>query len=351
MKLVLKPLVVLLAIMFLTAIIIGCSNEESSSESTGNTEEPAEAEQTDEAEESEETNDSSEDAVDYPTEPITFVVPAGAGGDTDLNARTLGKYLEEELGQPVVISNVTGAGGTVGAREVLDAEADGHTALFFHNSMLLNKILGLVDFSYEDMKLAGIAVLDQGNTFMVSADSEFEDLQDMIEFASANPGEVSIATEVGGLTHLQLLALEKDQDIELNIVDVGGAADKIAALLGGHIDIVPTSLGLVTEYVESGDMRSLGIMAEDSVDLMPDVPTFKEQGVDSSFEKFFFLGFPEETPDEIVEAFSTALEKVVNNEEYVAEANKFLVSPTYMNPQEAFDYMQETEAYYTELSE
>ncbi len=92
-------------------------------------------------------------------------------------------------------------------------------------------------------------------------------------------------------------------------------------------------------------------MAEDSVDLMPEVPTFKEQGVDSSFEKFFFLGFPEETPDEIVEAFSTALEKVVNNEEYVAEANKFLVSPTYMNPQEAFDYMQETEAYYTELSE
>jgi tripartite-type tricarboxylate transporter receptor subunit TctC len=116
---------------------------------------------------------------------------------------------------------------------VLDADADGHTVLFFHNSLLLNRILGLVDFSYDTFKLAGIPVLDHGNTFMVAGNSQFEDLQDMVEYARANPGEVSIATEVGGFTHLQLLALEKDQGIELNIVDVGGAADKIAALLGG----------------------------------------------------------------------------------------------------------------------
>jgi tripartite-type tricarboxylate transporter receptor subunit TctC len=186
---------------------------------------------------------------------------------------------------------------------------------------------------------------------MVAGDSQFEDLQDMVEFARENPGEVSIATEVGGFTHLQLLALEKDQGIELNIVDVGGASDKIAALLGGHIDIVPTSLGLVQDYVESKDMRTLGIMAKDRVDVMADVPTFVEQGVNSSFEKFFFYGFNPDTPDDIVEAFSTAVENVVNNEEYVAEAEKFLVSPTFMNPEEAFDYIKETEEFYIELNE
>ncbi|MGO4887560.1 tripartite tricarboxylate transporter substrate binding protein [Anaerobacillus sp. MEB173] len=342
MKKTLKPLLLLVAMLFLAAVIVGCSSEQGSSEPSNEEANNGSAE---------ENGASSEGSADYPKEPITLIVPAGAGGDTDANARLLGKYLEAELGQPVVISNVTGAGGTVGAREVLDSEADGYTALFFHNSLLLNRIMGLVDFSYDTFKLAGIAVLDEGNTFMVSGDSQFEDLQDMVEYARANPGEVSIATEVGGFTHLQLLALEKDQGIELNIVDVGGASDKIAALLGGHIDIVPTSLGLVKDYVESGDMRTLGIMAKERVDLMPDVPTFLEQGVNSSFEKFFFLGFNPDTPDEIVEVFSNAVETVVNNPEYVEEAAKFLVSPTYMNAEESLNYMKEAEEYYIELNQ
>ncbi|MCM3490184.1 tripartite tricarboxylate transporter substrate binding protein [Alkalihalophilus marmarensis] len=337
MKGYMKKLVLMFAVLFLSAVIVGCSSEGGSgeaSESSGNGEQGSSSEAA---------------ASNYPTGPITVVVPAGAGGDTDINARTFAKYLEQELGQPVVISNVTGAGGTVGAREVLDSAADGQTVLFFHNSLLLNKILGLVDFSYDDFKLAGIPILDEGNTFMVNSDSPFEDLQDLVDYARENPNEVSIATEVGGFTHLQLLALEQDQGIELNIVDVGGAADKIAALLGGHIDIVPTSLGLVQEYVESGDMRTLGIMAAERSDLMPDVPTFVEQGVDSSFEKFFFFGFPSDTPEEVVEIFTNAVETVASNDEYRAEAEKYLVAPTYMSPEEAASYMQETEAYYEEL--
>lgn len=326
-----KNMLVLIMTIAIAAIFAGCAQ----SQSTGN---------------EGETNAESSETSNYPSKPITVVVPAGAGGDTDANARLLGKYLEKELGQPVVISNVTGAGGTVGANEVLDADPDGYTALFFHNSLLLNRIMGLTQDSYDSFKLAGIAVLDQGNTFMVSADSQFKDLQDMIEYARQNPGEVSIATEVGGFTHLQLLALQKDQGIELNIVDVGGAAEKVTALLGGHVDIVPTSLGLVQSYVDSGDMRSLGIMASDRVDLMSDVPTFVEQGVNSEFEKFFFFGFNPDTPDEIVDAFSKAVEKVVNNEEYVKEAEKFLVTPTYMNPEDAFNYMKEAEEKYIELN-
>jgi tripartite-type tricarboxylate transporter receptor subunit TctC len=321
-----KKLMMVVIMLLVAAMFAGCSSDGGSGEA------------------------SSSKSGDYPSKPITVVVPAGAGGDTDANARLLGKYLEEELGQTVVISNVTGAGGTVGAKEVLDSDPDGHTVLFFHNSLLLNRILGLVDYSYDSFKLAGISILDEGNTFMVSGDSKFENLNDMIEYARANPGEVSIATEIGGFTHLQLLALEKDQGIKLNIVDVGGASDKVAALLGGHIDIVPTSLGLVQDYVESGDMRSLGIMAKERVDLMPDVPTFIEQGVDTSFEKFFFYGFNPDTPDEVVEVFSKAVEKVVNNKEYVKEAEKFLVSPTYMNPADAFDYIKETEDFYKELN-
>lgn len=332
MKKSFKKMMVLILTMLVAAIFAGCAQSQSTTSNEGET-----------------GSNEKIDTSNYPSKPITVVVPAGAGGDTDANARLLGKYLEKELGQPVVISNVTGAGGTVGANQVLDADPDGYTALFFHNSLLLNRIMGLTEDSYDSFKLAGIAVLDQGNTFMVSADSEFKDLQDVVEYARENPGEISIATEVGGFTHLQLLALQKDQDIELNIVDVGGAAEKVTALLGGHVDIVPTSLGLVKNYVDSGDMRSLGIMANDRVDLMPDVPTFIEQGVNSEFEKFFFFGFDPETPDEIVEAFAKAVENVVNDEEYVKDAEKFLVTPTFMNSEKAFDYMKKAEEKYKGL--
>lgn len=348
-----KPGLFILVFIFLAALALtGCGSEQSSSPPapSNDASKPAET-----AKPAEGTSQSSSPApekkeIDYPVKPIQVVVPAGAGGDTDFNARTVGKYLEAELGQPVVISNVGGAGGSIGAREVLEAEPDGYKVLFFHNSLLLNKILGLVDFSYDSYKLAGIAVLDQGNTFVVNANSRFKDLKDMVEYARANPEQVSIATEVGGFTHLQLLAMQQDQNIKLNIVDVGGAADKVAALLGERIDIVPTSLGLVKDYIDSGKFRTLGIMAAERVPLMPDVPTFKEQGVNSIFEKFFFFGFPPETPDEIVEKFTKALEKVVTtNQEYKAAAEKFLVSPTYMNPQEAFDYIKKTEEQYKKL--
>lgn len=333
MKNKISTLLLIIGVLFLSAFFAGCSNKETSNE-------PAKGDD----------SENTSKASDYPTKPIQVVVPAGAGGDTDLNARLLGKYLEKELGQPLVISNVNGAGGTVGAKEVLDSPADGYKVLFFHNSLLLNRILGLVDYSYDSFKLAGIPILDQGNTFIVNSKSKFKNLKDMIEYAKANPGKVSIATEIGGFTHLQLKALEQDQGIKLNIVDIGSASEKIAALIGGHVDIVPTSLGLVTDYIKSGQFRSLGIMAKDRVDLMPDVPTFKEQGVNTSFEKFFFFGFPKDTPDSVVEAFTKSMEKVVNNKEYVAEAEKSLVSPTYMDPKTAFDYIKETESYYKELN-
>ncbi|WP_307335932.1 tripartite tricarboxylate transporter substrate-binding protein [Caldalkalibacillus uzonensis] len=115
---------------------------------------------------------------------------------------------------------------------------------------------------------------------------------------------------------------------------------------------MPTQYGLVKQYIDSGDFRTLGILAEESVPLMPKIPTFKEQGVDISFEKFYFYAFPPGTPQEVVNQFTNALKAVVEeNEEYRSEAEKFFVSPTYMTPEETSQYMQETFQYYEGLLE
>ncbi|MEI4769783.1 tripartite tricarboxylate transporter substrate binding protein [Psychrobacillus sp. FJAT-51614] len=287
-------------------------------------------------------------AADYPAGPITVIVPAGAGGDTDLNTRIMAKYLKDELNTNVVVTNVTGAGGATGTQTVLDAEANGQTVLAFHNSMLLNNIFGLTDYTYDEFKMAGIGVLDQSNTFLTHKDSKFNDIPSLIEYAKANPGKVTMATEVGSMTYIQTLQFQKLAGVEFNIVDVGGAADKIAALLGGRVDIVPTSLGLVSGYIESGDMVPLGIMAEQRLEGAPEVPTFKEQGIDIVIDKVFYWGFHKDTPDEFVGKFSKAIENVVANEEYQKEIKASWLSPTYLDTEETNAKLEEINSSYEE---
>lgn len=286
-------------------------------------------------------------AAAWPRQPIEIIVPAGPGGDTDINARILGKYLERELGQPVVVVNVGGAGGSLGSRRVLDARPDGYTALFFHPGLLLNKLLGLVDYSFPDYEMGGLAVLDETNAFVGSARSPHRDMRDITDAARQNPESISFATEVGSFTHLHLLAYQQASGARLNIVDVGGAAAKTAALLGQQIDIIGTQYGLVRDYITSGDFRPLGVMSDARNPAFPDVPTFKEMGYDVSFTKFFFYSFPKGTPADVIQTFTSALERVVRNPDYAREANQtLLVTATYMTPQQTFQFLSEQEALY-----
>ncbi len=284
--------------------------------------------------------------ANYPTKAIQVVVPAAPGGDTDLNCRIMAKYLEKELGQPVVIVNVNGAGGSLGSRKVKDSAPDGYTALFFHPSMFLNKIMGLVDYSFGDFENAGIGVMDNTNIFVVNASSPYKNLNDLIEAAKARPGKIKFATETGGFTHLQILAFQDETNTKLNVVDVGSASQKIVALLGKQVDMIGISYGVIKDYVASGRFRVIGVMSEETNPLIPAVKTFKEQGVNISFPKFFYYLFPKGTPQAIVAKFSAAVAKVDANPAAQAELNKFMVSAQYMGTAEAIKYMTAQEATY-----
>lgn len=291
----------------------------------------------------------------YPEDSIEVVVPAGAGGDTDRNTRTLAQHMEEELGVSLVVQNVEGSGGATGSGEVLDAEPDGYRVLAHHDGLLLNEIIGLTDYTHSDFELAGISVVDEGNTFLVSGDSEFEDFNDAIDYAIENPGELDVATETGSLTHIHLMAIQEETGAEFNVVDAGGASDKITALLGDQVDIIPTQIGLVDEYIQSGDMRSLGILAGERMDQYPDVPTLQEQDIDIELEKVYIWAFPPETPEDVVTTFSDAMETtVMENDEFREEMEGFAVNPQYYNPEDAAAYlddMSETYQQYYEASQ
>ena len=285
----------------------------------------------------------------YPEKPIQMIVPASPGGDTDSNCRLLSKYLEAELGQKVVTVNVTGAGGTLGSRKVKDAPPDGYTVLFYHPNILLNKGLGLVDYNFHEFKVSAVAVLDKTSVFVVNSKSSFNTIDQVVAKLKKDNKSVSFATEIGAYTHLHVLATQEagGGDFEFNIVDVGTASAKIAALMGEQIDVIGVQYGLVKDYVKNGDFKVLGVLSNTRNPGFPEVPTFAELGIDAAFTKFFYYSFPAETPDEIITTFSAAVEKVVNNPEYQKEAfDALFVTPTYMDPADALSFLKEEEVKY-----
>ncbi|RGZ00476.1 tripartite tricarboxylate transporter substrate binding protein [Clostridium sp. AM58-1XD] len=278
----------------------------------------------------------------YPSDAIQMIVPVKAGGDTDANARLLAQYMEKELNVSIPVVNVAGSSGTVGMEQVKSAEPDGYTCLFFHTEAMLPEISDLIDYQLDAFKMAGVCLQANTTLLVTHKDSAFKTLPEFLDYAKANSGKVEFGMAVGGYPQLVGLALEKEAGIDLNLVDIGGNADKIAALAGHNTDIINVEYALVKDYLATGEFVALALLSDERNDLFSDIPTAKEQGLDLEFGKFFFAAFPKDTPDEIVNTFSAAMEKVVSNEEFVKAAqDSYALTPVYMNPEEATKYAQE----------
>ena len=286
-------------------------------------------------------------AASYPEKNVQFIVPANAGGGTDVSCRLIAKYLEEDLGQPMVVVNMAGAGGSLAARKVLDSKSDGYTALYFHNSMLISHLMGITDFTYDSFKVAGIVAHMNTPSFYVNSASDIKDLPDLVTKAKANPGTITYATETGAFTHLMALAFQDAMGVEFNIVDVGTNSQKIAALKGNKIDVMPGLWGSAEQYVQNGDFRCLSMFGEERNSLAPQVPTAKEQGLDFTHDGYYFaFFFPKDTPDEVVNTMSAALERVAGNPDFLKEAEKAKMEISFMNREAAEAHIKKVAAIY-----
>lgn len=276
----------------------------------------------------------------YPTSDIQMIVPVKPGGDTDANARLLAKYLEPTLGVSVPIVNVAGSSGTVGMEQVRTAEADGYTCLFFHAEAMIPEISGLIDYQLDAFKVAGVCLQANTTLLITHKDSGFSTLQELVDQAKANPGKIEFGMAVGGYPQLVGLAFEREAGIDLNLVDIGGNADKIAALAGHNTDVINVEYALVKDYIASGEFVPLALLSEERNPLFSDIPTAKEQGLPGMiFGKFFFVAFPKDTPDDVVNTFSAAMKTATENEEFIKAAqDSYALTVVYMDPAEATAY-------------
>ncbi|MDF2890305.1 MAG: tripartite tricarboxylate transporter family receptor [Clostridia bacterium] len=284
---------------------------------------------------------STEAAAKWPDKkPFQIIVPFKTGGDTDFHARTYAKYLEPILGTSVVVVNVDGANGSAGSIQVRDSKADGYTALFFHDSMLMNKVVEVSDFAHEAFDVAATGIMDNSYILAVNAKSPYKTLEDLINAAKATPGKLNYASSIGGYTYYVGRQLEELTGTDFNIVDAGGGTDRNAALLAGKIDTNVNPYGIMKPYIDSGDFRVLAVFSENRSDLFPEVPTAKEQGYNLIAHRAYFLSFPKGTDPKIIDKVSAAMEQVSKMPEYATDiAKAYSVEPAYMNTADTKAYL------------
>lgn len=334
-----KKIAVILLSLIMVTVLGACSNADSKDQGTID----------DKNVTADEKQGTDAKEADYPTGDITMVVPVKAGGDTDSYARILSKYMSEDLGVNVTVENVDGASGTVGSRQVYESEPNGTNLLFFHDAAILSKISGATDIALSDYKIVSIPVQDTTSTLVVNA-KKFSSVEDFVERAKS--GEKIIASAAAGsLSILAPLELQKELGVEFKYVDSTSAADRVADLLAGRIDLFYTQYATIEQYIQNGDFMSLGIMSEERNENFADVPTLKEQGIDISMPKFFYVACAPETPDYIINRLETSIEAACANEGMKEELAQFYVSPSFMTSEESLNFVKEKEETYSAFSD
>ncbi|MCJ7874101.1 tripartite tricarboxylate transporter substrate binding protein [Marinovum sp. 2_MG-2023] len=275
-------------------------------------------------------------AEDYPSQPIKIIVPFGPGGGSDTVARAFQIALEETgaLGTNVVVVNMPGAGGSLGGTAVATAEPDGYTLGMWHFGMLTSNALGISQVTPDDIET--VALTGRWNSILIArADSGYETLKDLIDYALEHPGEVTEATALGSAPHIQHEMLKSKVDgLDIRLLQSGGGAKRLAAILGGHADVTIHSMG---EYVGSPnpDITALVQFSPDRHPAMPDVPTAKELGYDQVWSNYNWVFAPKGTPPERLEILETAFRTAYESESFQAMLAQRALTNEFLTADEA----------------
>jgi len=259
-------------------------------------------------------------ALYYPTRPITLIVPYSPGGGSDVASKIVAQKISEFLGQPVVSEYKPGAAGAIGAAYVATAKPDGYTlglgsdvAITLAPHQQKMPWTGPEDFTF----IAQVGTLTNG--LVVLPDSPLRTVKDMVEFARANPGKLSIATlGKGGAGDLSMEGLAKRENLKINLVPFPGAAPCTTALLGGHVMAVAAGFSGYNHLLKAKKVRLLAVQKETRMDEYPDVPTLKESGYGNLVADVYHVVIGPKNMDKgVVSKLAAAFKKGMENPAYV----------------------------------
>jgi tripartite-type tricarboxylate transporter receptor subunit TctC len=246
----------------------------------------------------------------YPSRPVTIVVPFAAGGPTDTLARIVADGMKATLGQPIVIENVSGAGGTIGVGRVARATPDGHTiGIVSWNTHVVNGAIYALPYHVLD-DFDPIALLANNHSIVVSKNAApAKDLKDLIGWVKQNQDKVSAGTAgVGASTHIAGVLFQKLTGTRFQFVPYRGAAPAAQDLIAGQIDLMFDQASNSLQHVRTGKVRAYAIASDTRLTVAPDIPTAAEAGLPGfHISVWHALWLPKGTPKSIIAKLNAAV--------------------------------------------
>jgi tripartite-type tricarboxylate transporter receptor subunit TctC len=254
--------------------------------------------------------------AEYPDRPIKMIVPWAAGGDTDAIFRPFAPLLQKHLGQAVVIANVGGASGVTGAREAKGSAADGYTLYAVHDYIHLVHYAGLTDINYSDFEPI-CRLASTPSVLTASAKTPWKSFAELAADAKKRPGEITVGATLGSTSHIFPALVEQAAGLKFKYVSYDGLAPRMNALLGGHTDLTDSNLTQKGK-VDAGLLRFLAIASEKRDPEIPDIPTFKELGLNVVYEVVRGLLVPKGTQQPVRAKLGEACAKAAAEPEFAA---------------------------------
>ena len=267
----------------------------------------------------------------WPARHVELINPFAAGAAADIQARKLAEIVSRDLGQPMVVRNVLGAGGAIAYNEVHRAKTDGHTLIWYSGAINTLAARKQIPFDYNVFEpIAGVGI--ETVSIAVSKNAPWKSLKEFIAHAKQNPGKVTMGNSgMGSVTHMVPVAMAAKAGIKITHVPFGTGLAMVA-LMGGKIDSSSQHPAEVFNQVKAGEVRILAVSSEKRINIWPDVPTMKEEGVDLEFDQWRGIAAPKGTPRAVVDKLSPIIKKAVESKEWIDFASSLGSTPRYLAP-------------------
>lgn len=281
-----------------------------------------------------------ESRAEYPTKPVSFLIPFGVGGSADVMGRVLATGTKASLGQPLVPINRPGAGGGIMYTALNASKADGYTVGWNSTSILTSTNIGNVPFKYDAFE----HVCRIGFTSMplaVKADSPWKTFEELMAYAKSNPGKLKIGNAgTGSGTHLVAVLVEKEMGIKAVHVPLGGKR-RVPSLLGGEVEAICVPLPEAAPQVQAGMIRLLAVPTEKRDPKFPEIPTLGEVGCPVVLELFRGISVPKGTPAAVIQKLEKSFKMGAQNQDFVKVANKKGFNVSFQGSQDFEAYLKE----------
>jgi tripartite-type tricarboxylate transporter receptor subunit TctC len=267
----------------------------------------------------------------WPVKPVELINPFAAGAAADIQARKLAEIISRDMGEPMVVRNVTGAGGAIAYNEVNRSQPDGYTLIWYSGAINTLAARKQINYNYTAFEpIAGVGA--ETVCIAVAKDAPWKTLKELIAYAKANPGKVTIGNSgMGSVTHMVPVAMASKAGVQVIHVPFGrGVA--VASLMGGKIQASSQHPAEVFSQVKNGDVRILAVSSAKRINIWPDVPTMEESGIDLEFEQWRGIAAPKGTPKAVVDKLSPLVKKAVESKEWIDFASSLGSTPQYRDP-------------------